>query len=343
MTVAAEAMAPTPGWLRGRTFDMTFVVGIAALALISGVAVVIEPDLFLPILIADLWFLGYHHVIATYTRLCFDAESFRSHRFLLLWLPLIVVAVTFAVAFGVGLWTVATVYLYWQWFHYSRQSWGVSQIYRRKSDGLVTEGENFSKIAFYLLPLWGILYRSHQAPESFLGLELKVIPVPEIAVNIAAAAALLTLGWWTAGRLVAWWHGRLPVAHTLYMVTHFAIFFTAYILIEDINYGWLVINIWHNAQYIAIVWMFNNNRFKAGIDPKAKFLSKISQDNKMWLYLLICLGLSMVVYVALNSILVALVAPVLVYQAINFHHYIVDGVIWKIRRKPLQQTLGISS
>jgi len=32
----------------------------------------------------------------------------------------------------------------------------------------------------------------------------------------------------------------------------------------------------------------------------------------------------------------------IVYQTINFHHYIVDSMIWKLRRKPLQETLGVA-
>ena len=49
----------------------------------------------------------------------------------------------------------------------------------------------------------------------------------------------------------------------------------------------------------------------------------------------------------LLAALIALVglpaAPMIVmYMTINFHHYIVDSVIWKVRKKPLQQTLGIA-
>jgi len=33
---------------------------------------------------------------------------------------------------------------------------------------------------------------------------------------------------------------------------------------------------------------------------------------------------------------------IVVYQAINFHHYIVDGRIWKMRRKPLQRILRLA-
>jgi hypothetical protein len=36
-------------------------------------------------------------------------------------------------------------------------------------------------------------------------------------------------------------------------------------------------------------------------------------------------------------------AAMVVYQTINFHHYIVDSVIWKVRRKNIQQTLQIQT
>jgi F0F1-type ATP synthase assembly protein I len=34
---------------------------------------------------------------------------------------------------------------------------------------------------------------------------------------------------------------------------------------------------------------------------------------------------------------------IIAFQAINFHHYVVDAVIWKVRRKPIQQNLGIET
>ncbi len=343
MAISVDTAAPAPGWLRDRTFDLGFILGIAGLALASGLAVVANPDWFLPILAADLWLLGYHHVIATYTRLCFDRESLRSHKFLLFGLPFIVIAGVLALGFGVGLWTLASVYLYWQWFHYTRQSWGVSQVYRRKAGDLVQDREWPSKLVFYAVPVWGILYRSHQDPGLFLGTELRVVPVPGFLVDLAAAAALLAVAWWLATRAVAWWQGRLAFAHTLYMASHFTIFAAAYVFIEDITYGWLVVNVWHNAQYIAFVWLFNTNRFKAGIDPKARFLSRISQAGNAWKYFGVCLGLSTVTYLFLANSAALLLPAIIVYQAVNFHHYVVDGVIWKIRRKPLQKTLGVAA
>ena len=331
-----------PGWLRSPRFDIRFIIGTAALALVTGWVVVRQPGLFVPIFLLDIWLLGYHHVVSTYTRLCFDAESFRKHRFLVLWLPLLVLATTAALAVGVGFWALATIYLYWQWFHYTRQSFGISQIYRRRADGRVTDNERLSRWIFYLVPLWGILHRSHQAPDTFLALELRVIPVTDVAVNAVAAAAIIGLAWWIWQRVAEWRRGTLPVAYTLYMLSHFAVFYVGYILIDDINVGWLVLNIWHNAQYIAFVWLFNNKRFNNEVDPKARFLSRLSQRRNVWLYVLVCLAISTAIYALIQQTLAGLIPLVVIYQTINYHHYIVDGVIWKVRRKSLRETLGLA-
>ena len=133
----------------------------------------------------------------------------------------------------------------------------------------------------------------------------------------------------------------MALAHTLFVASHFTIFAVAYVFIEDITYGWLVVNVWHNAQYIAFVWLFNTNRFKEGIDPKARFLSYISQAGNAWKYVGVCLGT--VTYVFLANTAAILLPAIVIYQSINFHHYLVDGVIWKIRRKPLQKTLGVAA
>jgi hypothetical protein len=350
MAIALQATATPAGWLRSRSFDLGFITGITVLALGSGAIVVARPTLFGLVLFLDMWLLGYHHVVATYTRLCFDRQSFLSHRFLILWLPLIVLAATVGLAVGIGPWALATLYLYWQWFHYTRQSWGISQAYRRKSGGLVTENERLSLLTFYLVPLWGILHRSHQDPGKFLGMELKTLPVPEPLVDAVGLAALVMLLWWLAGRAAAWWRGRLPCAHTLFVLSHFVIFYVGYVLIESINYGWLVLNVWHNAQYVAFVWLFNTNRFKGGVDPKARFLSTMSRPDRKTLYFATCLGISTLLYLSIALAIdgyqrhfeaVLLPLALIVYQTINFHHYIVDALIWKMRRKPIQDTLGV--
>lgn len=346
MSEPAIGMRASPGWILNRGFDSAFIFATAAIAFLSGLLVVFNASLFGLILFLDIWLLGYHHVISTYTRLCFDRESFRQHRFLLFGLPPLVLATCIALAWGVGIWVLTTIYLYWQWFHYTRQSWGIAQVYRRKAVGAEMESEWFLKAAFYLLPLAGILYRSNQAPETFLGAEVVVLPVPDFVVTTVSAAAVAALFAFAWSRYAMARRGRMPLAHTAFMATHCVIFTFGYVMIPDVTYGWLVINIWHNAQYILFVWLYNNRRFKGGIAPQARFLSAISQTRFWPFYLAVCLGLSSALYYAISlgqEALATIAVPlIVVYQTINFHHYIVDGLIWKARQKPLRLTLGLS-
>src|SRR5687768_15460493 len=162
--------------LRGVGFDLTYVGGIASLALLMGWVVTSNPKLFPVIFVINGWLLGYHHVVSTYTRLTFDRDSFSEHRFLVVWLPFIVVAGVVMAWAVMGSWVLTTTYLYWQWWHYTRQSYGVSRIYSRKAS--LPINNTLTNLTVYAVPVWGILYRSYQAPDKYLFTEVKVLPVP---------------------------------------------------------------------------------------------------------------------------------------------------------------------
>jgi hypothetical protein len=125
------------------------------------------------------------------------------------------------------------------------------------------------------------------------------------------------------------------------------VFAVGYLVVADISFGWLAINVWHNAQYILLVWMYNNNRFKDGVNPSHWFLSTISQPGRAVLYFVVCLGISTVIYMSLQGVfklfgLSVLALTLIVYQTINFHHYIVDGIIWKVRKPRVREHLGLA-
>ncbi len=341
MAYAAVArVTPGAGWLVSRTFDVWFCAGLATLAVASGVMLWLQPQLFLFVLLFDYWVLSYHHVISTFTRLCFDAESFRRHHFLVVQLPVLVLAGILLLVLTVGPWAVATLYFYAQWWHTMRQSYGIQQAYRRKAGDLVREDPRLAKLGMYLMPLWGLLHRHHQAPVSFLSLEVQIPSVPRALVDGVALLALGYLVWWLVERFQAWRAGRLPLAHTLYVLSHWAVFYVAYVGLDDVNQGWLVSNLWHTSQYLMFVWMFNSNRFRQGVDPASRFLSTISQRRNAAGYFLICLMISTAAYVALTGVVrsfqsQAILAGLILAQTINFHHFIVDAVIWRRPRTEL--------
>jgi len=336
----------SPGWLRSPTFDANLIVTSALVAIVTGIVGLWVPSLFKWLLALDLWLLGYHHVVSTFTRLAFDRASFQKHWFLVIVLPLIVLGVTLAAIAIFGVWILATTYLYWQWFHYTRQSYGIERIYRRKADPAALIDDGIAKWALYLLPLYGILHRSEQANPLFLGMDIHYLPVGQAVTTFIGAMAIGAMVAWLVTVLIAFYKGRMALAHTLYLFSHHAIFLTGYLLIEDITTGWLVLNVWHNAQYILLVWWFNNNRFKNGVDPQSPLLSTISQNGKMLTYFAVCLGISTFAYGALTMVTNPLSAKAAVpltlfaFMVINFHHYVVDGIIWK-SRKPTTPTLPI--
>ncbi len=339
-------------WLRGPAFDLSFIFGLPAVAIISGLAVVWNNDLFFPVLEADLWILGYHHVIATYTRLSFDRKSFTEHKSLIIYLlPAVAAAVVFLVAV-VGHWVIPTIYLYWQWWHYTRQSEGISKAYAGKAQVKQIGDPRIVRATFYALPVAGILTVSNRAPADFLYFPLRTLPVSDDILSLVYMATAVLLVVWVVDQFRAWCAGRISVPYVSYIITHYVIYYIAYIYIEQLNYGWLVINIWHNAQYIMFVWLYNNRRFGGKVDPESVFLSTISQNRRFIMYFAICLTISTLVYFLIASYLAdalssafaltATAVALIIYQTINFHHYIVDSLIWKLRKKKVRANLGLT-
>ena len=336
------------GWLRTPAFDATFIGGLAALALVAGLVTSIQPALFPVIFVANLWILGLHHVVATFTRVAFDRPSLSQYRALLVGLPPVVLLAVVTLGFGVGQWILVSTYLYWQAFHYARQSYGIAQMYARMPENAPAVNQDLSRWVLYAVPLWGMLYRSHQDPAFFLGLPVWCIPVPALAVRVTGILCFALVGVWIGSQLRLARQRQLPVPHTLYMYTHILIFTVGYVLIDDIDRGWLVVNIWHNAQYLFFVWHFNNKRFGERIDPQRRFISRLSQRKNVLWYVFTCLMISTAVYglvyqvsqlVAFRTISLAFI----VGQALNYHHYIVDGIIWKRRTQAVPAPVSVRS
>jgi hypothetical protein len=339
--------ATTPMYMRSARFDRLFVLGIPLLALAVGALALGFPDYFLLILTLDLALLGYHHVISTYTRLLFDLKSARRHWALLLPLPVAVFAGVCLLAGWAGVAAITTLYMHWQWYHYTRQSEGINKAYGMKTRSVQAGGAGFNRALFYLVPAAAFLMMSARPDATFLGVEVWKLPMPQWAASAVLAAAFAGLAWWLALQWRALRAGTLGKLHFAYLCSHYAIYLVSYVAIQDITTGWLVINVWHNAQYIAFVWLFNSNQFKGGIDRQQLALSWLSQEGRWPVYLMACVALTGVVYQSIDaasgyfSSYTLMPLVVIVYQGLNFHHYIVDSLIWKLRKQEVQHSLKI--
>lgn len=333
---AAERPALPAGWIRNRPFDLALIAGTAGLAVLVAIALSLEPRLFALIVLPYLWLVGYPHLLATYSQTAFDRNSFLAYRRLNLELPIAILVLVAATAYTVGTWPLVTVYLYWQWFHFARQSHGISRYYARKATRPLADNRLTTAVV-YLWPVFGILHRSWEAPARYLGSELWVLPVPHLLLACVGMATLAVTGWWVCGRLRAWLDGTLALSHTLYVASHIGMFALGYLLIGDINAGWLMLSVWHSSQYLLFVWHVNRSRFGSGSDPEHPLLSRLSQPGGALRYGLVFLALSVVFFGAVKlgiQWLAPLALPVslVVFHTINFHHYTVDAIIWSRRR-----------
>jgi hypothetical protein len=85
--------------------------------------------------------------------------------------------------------------------------------------------------------------------------------------------------------------------------------------------------------------MVNVKRYGGRVDADEPLLSRISQPGRPVTYFVCCLLITTLVYLVLNRFTVlvlggGLAATLGIYMGINFHHYIVDALIWKRRSGP---------
>ncbi|HEY7191906.1 MAG TPA: hypothetical protein VH436_35405 [Vicinamibacterales bacterium] len=320
-------------------FDTTLLVAPLIAGLAAAAIVTADQSLYPILLVADLWLLGYHHVIATYTRLAFDGQSLRRNRFLAVDLLLVVTAVTLLVAMSAGVWVIVSAFLYLQWFHYMRQGYGIARMYFRATpQGQLPGARDWAAdLVIYLVPIYGIAARSASMGTQFLGLPVRALAVPDAAVTLAGIFAAAAVAVWFLRTVRATLNDTVDVPYTCFILSHVAIFMLAYVVIADVNTGWLAINVWHNFQYVLVVWMANAKRYAHGIDPSARLLSRISQPGRAVAYFVTCVGITTLVYGLLNRFTVLVLGggmglTVGTYMGINFHHYVVDALIWKRRK-----------
>ena len=60
-----------------------------------------------------------------------------------------VALVTVLLAWQIGIRLIVTIYFYWQWWHYIRQSWGISRAYRRADSAAMYEDGWLDQAIFY--------------------------------------------------------------------------------------------------------------------------------------------------------------------------------------------------
>ena len=133
------------------------------------------------------------------------------------------------------------------------------------------------------------------------------------------------------------------VVKLMTMAISFAFWWFAMVEIDSIIIGIALFEIFHDVQYLAIVWIFNRKRVDQGaaVGGFTRFLFRRS-----WAMLGIYIGLVMAYGFASNLQEQLEFEPIknlligLVWTSTLMHFYL-DGFIWKVRERGTQASLGI--
>lgn len=293
------------------------------------------PAIYPALLFADVWLFGYAHVAASYMRVL-GLELERSQRaFLLgdLLLGSFLLAALMTGAAGVA--ALSTTYLYWQWFHYTRQAYGLTKLL----DGAAGTVSRSGYVALFALPTSAFAHSLTASDSVFMGARVFVPPDALLtAISIGAA------GIGVAALLLVLLRIRLSMityeSPLSFLLSALLVFCAAYTLLP-LNLAWLVANVWHNVQYLIVVKLWRYSKAGASDVVTPAVLAR-----QFLAFFAICLAGAFVLYGVMHRVLASTPLAgglfiVAFYMGINFHHYLLDSFIWKrTLRVPRGSVLG---
>ncbi|HRI76429.1 MAG TPA: hypothetical protein PLX33_05505 [Alphaproteobacteria bacterium] len=352
MQISTKTTAGQMPWLRGGLYFEAFFLGGTALFSLF-VLLLLDAGLlsFVGTLGVYSLLVAQPHFVSTYARTSFEKKNLRQNIFIIGILPVLIFGALLGLYSIFGIWIYMSLYMYVQWFHFTRQSYGVARFYRAKNGAPLTD-DLLTTLVVYAVPLWGILRWSMRQPETYVGLPVKTFDVPAAIDPYCAAIVYGLVLLWAVGRFRQWRAGVLPIPHTIYVVTHIVMFLACYVYVQTLEYGWLAIGLWHSLQYLIFVWALNEqkrqNIEKGPLKNSLTFFEKISSLKLLPVYALLLFCASFLLFSGFqmlgDSLQQALIVPALiVVGTIIFHHYATDAIIWRRPKKRSPAPAGNSA
>lgn len=350
-------------WIRRRSFDLVFFFGGALLALFAlGVAVAFRSSI---VFLAWIWILMFDgpHMMALYTRTYLDPNARRERRPLLMGslAVFLIGPACLAVALAsrsdapfLAFLGLASIYGY---YHVVRQHYGFIALYRAKSKEPVTRASYaIDKGALYLgmwLPWIGFLV-AHPIGRGLRGSTGEITTVESNAGTALFVAWIVVLVAYAA-RWLRTRTGGLKAPYLLLVTgVHGLLYFVAarfepvYSLAKNTDQQLLLMTVMggmlHSAQYIGIVWLYNEKHNAARFPTLAKYLGACVAFSAFY-FVLAALTAVYPAFAWLEDEKAFGVVPVsrlalCVFWGIALHHYVVDQYIWRIKRDPAVAALA---
>lgn len=177
------------------------------------------------------------------------------------------------------------------------------------------------------------------SPISHDGLLLVRNLVLVVLALVTAAYLWQQVASWRAGRPISWQKNLLHVSSI-------AFWWYVQVSVADVLLGLVLFEVFHDVQYLTIVWVFNRKRVESGQEVGAftRFLFRRSWSTiGLYLGLVFAYGGILPATSGLQSSPVWQLILLVFVQTSALLHYYYDGFLWKIRESSTQRALGIES
>ena len=338
-------------WFVGPRVDIWFVLGVGALLSVALFVASSHKTWFLLAAVLFAMLSDYPHVLQTSARIWLDPrERARHGRHYLVSLAITGAVVT-GLMFGHLVLVLVTVWAYWQVLHVLKQHYGILNIYASKNG--YRSSRRLAKYVLFAGCIAPFIFRAahglrfseyvvfgYRLPFSNLTVPTPPIPWMVIAAGYAVFLILLVLFVREQASLARAGKKPLPGMAIATMASAIVAYNLSYLLVSDLFALILIATTTHSLQYHLINWTRNSTRFARSPDPGERrlLLARLSRPRAVPMYAAFFAVLG-VVTGQIDTMLLGVIPLTLV-----FHHFYLDGVIWKNKANPeLAYDLGIAA
>jgi hypothetical protein len=211
----------------------------------------------------------------------------------------------------------------WAYWHLVRQHWGFLALYRRRADDATPAV--LDQAVLWLGCLWPFARFSLDPAYAGSGLPpllpASALDDARVALDVAFAGATLALGalWVRRGGV------RAPGPKHLLLAIVIAFHAVVFTLLDDLLAMTATLTIFHNLQYHRIVWQHEASRGRRPLGGIGPYLLAGLALGAAW-YGPRVMGAHLAGPGLLRNVLLG------AGWGVAFHHYLVDGRIWRARR-----------
>src|SRR5437588_1552924 len=242
------------------------------------------------------------------------------------------------------------VVFFWGVWHGLMQTYGFCRIYDAKTGAFDTLTR---RLDFAMCLIWFATavalspYRLSDTLDTYYLCGGPFIPPPvvQLGQNAILGAAIFVSVLFSAHFVRTWIAGSRPNPVKLgLLVTSIAFWWYCNNLVSNILVGIALFEVFHDVQYLSLVWIYNRNRVEkdTNIGGFMRFVFRRS-GSLIGLYVGLVLAYGSVsyvnAYIGMDTIKRILTGVVTASTLLHFYY---DGFIWKVRERSTRQSLGLA-